>query len=146
MKKLMCFMLALLLPLTASAQTLTLPENLIDVAQEAFRGDTSITEAVIPSGAITIGAGAFADCSALKKVTIPASVLSIGQAAFEGCASSLLISTEAGSAAMEYAASNQIDYQAGTTYRALLVGQCAYESPLTALEGLPTTLRRSHRR
>lgn len=135
MKKLICLLLALLMPAAACAQTLTLPSGVIDIAQEAFRGDESITEAIIPDGALTIGAGAFADCSALGDVTIPSSVLSIGAEAFDGCEPTLLIRTKAGSAAMQYAASNLIDYQADTTYRALLIGQCAYDSPLTSLNG-----------
>lgn len=135
MKKLLCVLLALLLPAAANAQTIVLPQNTTEIGPEAFRGDTSIVSAVIPEGTTSIGTSAFADCSALQKITIPSSVVTIGTGVFTGCPSSLLISTTAGSAAMLHAASSQIDYQAGTTYRALLIGQCAYDTGMSSLEG-----------
>jgi len=135
MKKLICLFLALALPAAACAQTLTLPDNIAEIAEEAFRGDTSITEVVIPDGAEAIGAGAFQDCAALAEASIPASVASIGSDAFDGCAPALLIRTEADSAAMQYAASNLIDYQADTVYRALLIGECAYSNESYVLNG-----------
>ena len=112
MKRLICFLVALVLPACACARTITIPPNTTVIEAEAFQGDESIAEAVIPAG-----------------------VLSIGADAFDGCDPALLIRTSAGSAAMTYAQSNRIDYQADTTYRALLVGQCEYVSPMTALKG-----------
>lgn len=135
MKKLIALLLALVLPAAACAQTLILPDGITEIAQEAFKGDTSITEVIIPSGAGVIGTAAFADCSSLADVSIPSSVTSIGSDAFDGCAPSLLIQTAADSAAMTYAASNRIDYQADTTYRALLIGQCAYTNETYVLNG-----------
>ena len=112
MKRLICFLLAIILPSCACARTVTIPKNTTVIEAEAFQGDESIAEVVIPNG-----------------------VLQIGQNAFDGCDPDLLIRTGAGSAAMRYAQSNQIDYQADTTYRALLIGQCTYESPMAALSG-----------
>lgn len=112
MKRLICFLLAFLLPSCACAKMIAIPQNTTVIESQAFQGDESITEVVIPAG-----------------------VASIGADAFDGCDPDLLIRTSAGSAAMTYAQSNQIDYQADTTYRALLIGQCEYESPMQALSG-----------
>lgn len=53
--------------------------------ENAFNGDTTITEAVIPEGVTTIGSNAFKGCTNLKKVTIPNNVTTIGREAFYGC-------------------------------------------------------------
>lgn len=53
--------------------------------ENAFIGDTKITEAVIPEGVTTIGSNAFKGCTNLKKVTIPDNVTTIGREAFYGC-------------------------------------------------------------
>ena len=82
--------------------------------------------AVIPSGATGIDAEAFAGCISLSQITIPASVQTIGKDAFADSELPLLIRTQPQSAAMAYAIANHIDFQADTTYRALLIGQSAY--------------------
>lgn len=128
MKKLICLLLALLVPAAALADTLSLPSGMRAIESQAFSGDTSITSVVLPSGAESIGDKAFLGCSSLQDIYIPASVTSIGTNALQGCAPGLLVRTAAGSAAMDYAARNLIDYQAGTTYRALLIAQSSYES------------------
>lgn len=123
MKRLICFLLALILPSCACARTVTIPKNTVVIEAEAFQGDESIAEVVIPNG-----------------------VLQIGQNAFDGCDPDLLIRTGAGSAAMTYAQAHQIDYQADTTYRALLIGQCEYDSqtqlvgPATDVQAVANTL------
>jgi len=69
----------------ACAQTLTLPSAVKAIEEEAFMGDTALTEVIVPDGAESIGARAFAGCSGLIKVSIPATVTSIGQNVFEEC-------------------------------------------------------------
>lgn len=118
MKRLICFLLALILPSCACARTVTIPQNTTVIEAEAFQGDESITEVLIPAGVRAIGADAF-----------------------DGCDPDLLIRTSAGSAAMTYAQSHQIDYQADTTYRALLIGQCEYDSPVQPLRGPANDVR-----
>lgn len=55
--------------------------------ENAFIGNTTITEAVIPEGVTTIGRNAFKGCTNLKKVTIPGSVKTIESYAFNSCTS-----------------------------------------------------------
>ena len=113
---------------TISLYTIGLPNGLIEIKANAFENCTSITEVVCPDGLQLISGTAFAGCTQLAAITIPASVSEIGANAFGDSAYPLLIRTSAGSAAMQYAIDNDLDYQADTTYRALLIGQCNYQS------------------
>ena len=97
----------------------------------------SAETAVIPSGVTVIDDEAFAGCVSLSQITIPASVQTIGKDAFADSELPLLIRTEPQSAAMAYAIANHIDYQADTTYRALLIGQSEYTNA-TVLYGTLT--------
>ena len=64
--------------------TLTLPESLETIGQEAFR-KTAEDRVVIPYGCTTTGPRAFADSPFLKEVTIPETVTEIDGTAFSGC-------------------------------------------------------------
>ncbi|MBE5801669.1 MAG: hypothetical protein E7319_05205 [Clostridiales bacterium] len=127
LRVLLAVLLAWCTVIGAGAETLTLPRGTTVIETESFRGCTNLTDAVLPEGVTFIGAGAFADCTALKTITIPASVSSIGAGAFDGIDLPLLIRTEPGSPAMTYALNHMMDFQADTTYRALLIGQSNYD-------------------
>ncbi|MBR5302874.1 MAG: leucine-rich repeat protein [Clostridia bacterium] len=72
--------------MTAMAEVvLQLPSALVEIDDEAFMNDTSITSVVIPDGAVSIGVRAFAGCGNLKRITIPETVTNIGVDAFDGC-------------------------------------------------------------
>ena len=109
--------------------TLILPPQLTEIGEEAWAGDTSIQAADLGSALTAIGPRAFQGCENLREVHIPDTIQSLGADCFDGCAEDLLIVTDSVNAAMEYARANAIDYQAGTTYRALLVGQSYPEAP-----------------
>jgi hypothetical protein len=81
------------------------------------------TEVTLPESLAEIGDEAFAGCGAMNEVSVPESVTVIGEDAFNDCGEALLILTEAGSEAVNYARGHQVDYRAGTQYRALLIGQ-----------------------
>ena len=55
------------------------------IAEEAFAGQTELTEVVIPDTVTSIGPRAFAGCTGLADASIPGNVTNIGEAAFEGC-------------------------------------------------------------
>lgn len=113
----------------ARAEKLTFPEGLKQIEEEAFMGDRGITTVELPNSLTVLGARAFADCSKLREISIPESVTSLGEDFLKGCPSDVLIKTTPGSAAMRYALAHQLDYQADTKYRALLVGQTYENSP-----------------
>ena len=163
MKRIVAILAALIVacftPLCAHASTLALPAGLTAIEDEAFAGDTVLTEIILPDALLSIGDAAFSGCASIGQIAIPDSVESIGENAFSGCASlgwitipgsvssigsgaldgcqpDLLVRTAYGSAAMEYAQMYGIDYQANTHYRALLIAQ-SYEnvSSLATLAG-----------
>ena len=119
----------------ARAEQLALPAQLTVIGAEAFAGNEEISEVVIPEGIVSIGDCAFSECSRLGWITIPQSAEELGEGFVSGCADDLLIRTSAQSAACRYAQENQIDYQAGTVYRALLIGQTYPNIPALKLNG-----------
>ncbi|MBR4458378.1 MAG: caspase family protein [Clostridia bacterium] len=111
----------------AAADTLLLPPELTVLEEEAFLGDTSVTDVSLPSGLTAIGDRAFSGCTQLRTVEIPVSVTDFGEDAFLGATPALLIRTVPGSPAVSYARLRGYDYQADTHYRALGV-YCEYST------------------
>lgn len=70
--------------LANAASSITLPEGLLTIEEEAFLGATSLENVYVPEGTTSIGARAFAN-SSLQYIELPASVESIADDAFEGC-------------------------------------------------------------
>ncbi len=135
MKKVLSLgLLLLLLSFTAAEAEFALPGSLTEIDDEAFRDVTALSSLVLPETVTRIGTCAFAGCSGLNEITIPGSVQTIGTQAFSGCGDALLIHTVPNSAAAVYARANQLDYQAGTDYRALVIGQ-TYPNTSSFLEG-----------
>ena len=64
--------------------SVTIPDDVIRVGADAFRGST-LTEVVIPDSVIDIENGAFESCSSLVKVEIPDNGVNIGDDAFCEC-------------------------------------------------------------
>ena len=86
----------------AQEGVLTLPENLTEIEDEAFYGDTSLGEVVLPEGVETIGSRAFAG-STVSVINLPASITSIADDAFDGCGA-MDVSAQEGSYAYDWAA------------------------------------------
>ena len=108
-----------LLPFPGQADTLYIPENMVEIAAEAFAG-----------------------CEGITRVVIPDSVQTIGENAFQGLGEAVLLQCGAESPALTYALEHGLDYQADTVYRALLIGQTysiegAYNPPYSAGLYLP---------
>ena len=137
------FLIAIALGLAqgALAEALVLPAQLTEIGDEAFLGDSSVAEVVVPQGVLSIGENAFCDCTGLCRITIPASVEHLAETFVSGCAPDLLIRTEPGSAACAFAQTHQMDYQADTVYRALLVGQVYEAHPALTLDGPENDVR-----
>ena len=110
-----------------------LPENLTEIGEEAFYGDKAIQSIVLPSNVSTIGSRAFAD-TALHTLVIPSTVTDIASDAFENVSTPVLLIATPGSFAVTYALNHEIDFDAETEHRALIIGQFDYPDP-NKLEG-----------
>ena len=63
-----------------------LPSTLISIGNTVFR-ETGLTSITIPVGVTSIGDNAFYSCTSLASITIPEGVTSIGSQIFRGCTS-----------------------------------------------------------
>ena len=91
--------------------SVTIPAGVTEIGCAAFWHCTGLTSVTIPDGVTEIGGGTFADCTGLTSVTIPAGVTEISGSAFEKC-KKLTIHAPAGSCAEQYAKENNIPFQA----------------------------------
>lgn len=66
--------------------SVTIPEGVTVIGNQAFRECTDLIEAVIPGTVKSIGAAAFARCGELKECTIPQGITRIETATFADCA------------------------------------------------------------
>lgn len=130
-----CMAAAICCAVGSCAESVVLPSSLTEIGEEAFAGNTGIHDLVLPDSLQAIGERAFHGCSGLAQIYIPESVQSIGLEAFRDCTDDLLIISNPGSPAMEYAIQNQNDYRCGTRYRALLIAQSYEDVPDLTLEG-----------
>lgn len=116
------------------AETLTLPAELAVVEDAAFAG-TAVTAVSIPEGTQTLGARAFADCTALNRVVIVGDQTVIGENCFDNCGAELLMVCPQNSKALSYARSHQLDYDADTVCRALIVYQTYADTWMATITG-----------
>lgn len=86
----------------ASAQTMQLPAQLLEIEKEAFCGNDALQNVVLPEKLNAIGARAFAECENMETIYIPSSVTYIAKDAFASC-SNLTFRCEWGSYAAQYA-------------------------------------------
>lgn len=75
--------------------SITIPEGVTSIGNEAFEACGSLTSATIPSSVTSIGYDTFSNCSSLTSVIIPSSLTSIGLFAFSNCSSLSSIYCEA---------------------------------------------------
>ena len=66
---------------------ITFDKDLTSIADEAFKGCTSLTSINLPDGVTSIGLSAFNGCSSLTSINIPDGVTSIKGGTFCGCTS-----------------------------------------------------------
>ena len=67
--------------------SVTLPDNVTEVREQAFAGCTSLTNIFFGHSAPALGNGIFAGCSRLTSVSIPNGITSLGYGTFTNCAS-----------------------------------------------------------
>ena len=72
---------------STSLTSVTIPEGVTSIGNDAFYNCTSLTSVSIPSSVTSIGTWAFQSCSSLTNITIPEGVTSIANYTFDGCSS-----------------------------------------------------------
>jgi len=108
--------------LANAASSITLPEGLLTIEEEAFMGAASLERVSVPEGTTSIGARAFAN-SSLQYIELPASVESIADDAFEGC-DELEVYAPEGSYAAEWWESMEKPAPASDFEYSILNGEC----------------------
>lgn len=109
MKKIACILIVfaciLCIHTSSFADSVNLPAGLVEVKEEAFYGNTNITEVRVPEGTTTIGPRAFSH-SGLRKIYLPASVNSIDSTAFNDLTQNFMIVAPKNSYSYQYAISH----------------------------------------
>jgi hypothetical protein len=72
---------------TCKITSVTLPKNLKEIGEGAFRGCNSLATIAVPANVTSIGAGAFSGCTRLTAITLPAGITSIESRLFFNCGS-----------------------------------------------------------
>ncbi|HEY5468317.1 MAG TPA: leucine-rich repeat protein [Coriobacteriia bacterium] len=65
--------------------SVSIPEGVTSIGDEAFNGCTLLTSVTIPASVTEIGGWAFTQCTELTSLTVPRAVVGIGSHAFSGC-------------------------------------------------------------
>ena len=78
--------------LVVGCQNSLIPNTVISIGSDAFRGNNNITAIKIPNSVISIGKSAFAYCDSLRTVSFPFSLTSIEEGAFYDCDLTSIIS------------------------------------------------------
>jgi hypothetical protein len=71
----------------SSIPRILIPDSVIIIGADSFKGATSLEVVVIGSGVTDIEAGAFSGCESITVLVIPDNVEKIGQGTFENCTS-----------------------------------------------------------
>lgn len=71
----------------ASFSSITIPESIRNISENAFYNNSSLSSITIPNSVTSIEKNAFADCWALTSVTLPNSITTIEESTFWRCKS-----------------------------------------------------------
>lgn len=68
-----------------SLATISLPESIVSIGEKAFSGCTSLKEITLPNGLSKLSQRTFEECTSLKTAALPKALKSIGRYAFGKC-------------------------------------------------------------
>ena len=68
-------------------ESITLPDNLVNIEYDALKNFTNLKSISIPESVTSIGSSAFENCTSLTEITLPKNVTSVNGAVFKGCTS-----------------------------------------------------------
>ena len=69
----------------ALAEKITVPNSIVAIGADAFKGCIKLTALTLPDAVSEISSGAFADCIYLESFTFPSATTTIGAEAFKNC-------------------------------------------------------------
>ena len=70
---------------TENIRSVTIPEGVTTIGEEAFRNCWYLTNVVFPNSLTSIGDSAFEDCDNLTELVLPVGLSEVGERAFAGC-------------------------------------------------------------
>lgn len=70
---------------SGSEKKVTIPQGVVAIAKECFKGNSSINEVIIPSGVLFVQESAFEGCEGIRKLTLPDGLLTLANCAFKNC-------------------------------------------------------------
>ena len=106
--------------LVAGCKNTIIPNSVLEIRGEAFKGCSDLMEIIIPESVKTIGWGAFRDCTGLTKIFIPKNVSKIEGELFNKCTNltSIVISEDN----KDYDSRNNCNAVVDTYYNTLISG------------------------
>ena len=97
--------------------------SVTSIGNDAFSGNSRLTEVTIPNSVTSIGNRAFDGCSGLTEITIPNSVISIGDKSFANCSSLTEMTLSDGDSVLELYTSKSSTFFSNSPIEKLYLGR-----------------------
>jgi len=129
--------------IAATDGNLDMPIALTVIEDEAFSGNSSLTEIVVSDNVTTIGDAVFSNCANLRKIYVPESVTKIGKNAFATGRSDTLVMVLQDSYAHEWCVDNNVAFEFYVTNPVTVRALSVYEVSAPGCSDIPTQERDS---
>ena len=127
----------------AVIEELTIPEGVLEIADDALRNAASLRKLSLPSTLVRIGARAFDGCISLETLTLPKNLEAIGTAAFRGCSNLRQVTIPAGVTVIPEEAFNLCEALTKVTFPArglVQIGPGAFASTALTSVNIPASV------
>ncbi|MBQ7043873.1 MAG: leucine-rich repeat protein [Clostridia bacterium] len=115
---------------------ISLPNNIYQIGGNAFVGCSSLTSIIAPRSLTTINISAFSGCTNLNKITLFDNLITMRTKIFDGCPN-VVIKAYVDSTALEYAVTNNIDYEIMYRINAVQGSGAEFNRTAEEITGLP---------